>query len=238
MNLFYITGTSRGLGYALANEILKSEDNMVIGIGRHSNIEHPNYKHKRLDLSDTVEVSKFRFGDHAKMDQVTLINNAGTLGQMKYIGSLKNKELVDSLHINLVSPSVLMNNFTQAYLLKEGVEKRILNISSGASVSPYDGWASYCTSKAGLNMIGEVLNKEIGIKGDSMFKVLNIAPGIIETNMQERIREANADDFSLVDKFKELKSENQLQTPEETAVNLLNKLDTYSGTETFIDLRS
>jgi benzil reductase ((S)-benzoin forming) len=237
MNIYYITGTSRGLGFALATEILKSEENLVIGIGRVSSIEHPNYKHKRLDMSDTVEVSKFRFGEHAKVSKVVLINNAGTLGEIKSLGNLDNKELVGALHVNLVSPMVLSNNFMKAYQDKPEVEKILLNISSGAAVNPYDGWAAYCTSKAGLNMMSHVLKKESEVKGYQNFKILSVAPGIIETNMQEQIRKTSQDDFSMVDKFLDLKNSNQLQTTEETAVKLLDLINQNAGEKVYLDLR-
>ena len=51
MNLFYITGTSSGIGFALANLLLKDSNNIVIGLSRRNNIEHKNYHHITHDLS-------------------------------------------------------------------------------------------------------------------------------------------------------------------------------------------
>jgi benzil reductase ((S)-benzoin forming) len=238
MNIYYITGTSRGLGHAIASQLLKSEENLVIGIGRVSSIEHPNYKHKTLDLSDTVEVSKFRFGEHAKVDKVVLVNNAGTLGDINYLGEMENKNLVDALHINLVSPFILLNNFMKAYKREPLLQKVVLNISSGAAVNAYDGWSTYCTSKAGINMMSEVLKVEADLKNLESLKVLSVAPGIIETKMQEQIRSTSTEQFSMLEKFVELKENDQLQSPEETAVKLLNLLNSYEGNDVFLDLRN
>ncbi|MBD79066.1 MAG: short-chain dehydrogenase [Crocinitomicaceae bacterium] len=238
MNIYYITGTSRGLGLAFAEEILKDENNLVIGIGRQCEIEHANYSHKRLDLADTVEVAKFRFGQHQKADKVVLINNAGTLGEIKYVGGLDNKELVNALHINLVSPCVLMNNFLTAYRNEQNLEKVILNISSGAAVNPYDGWSAYCTSKAGLNMFSEVISSEKEIAKIRGLKIFSIAPGVIETAMQDQIRTADKKDFNQVDRFVELKNEGGLQSPTETAVRLLAMIENSRSNEVYQDLRN
>jgi len=66
MKVFYITGTSSGLGLALAEELLKDEDNQVVGIARNCKIAHPNYVHRKVDLTDAVATAKIRFGDHLK----------------------------------------------------------------------------------------------------------------------------------------------------------------------------
>ena len=84
MKVFYITGTSSGLGLALAEELLKDEDNQVVGIARNCKIAHPNYVHRKVDLTDAVATAKIRFGDHLKAKKVYLINNAGTLGEVGY----------------------------------------------------------------------------------------------------------------------------------------------------------
>lgn len=238
MNVYYITGTSRGLGRALAEELLKNDDNLVIGIGRKCEIEHPNYKHKRMDLSDTTEVSKFRFGEHLKARRTVLINNAGTLGDIKYLGDLDNKAVLEALHTNLTSPFILTNNFIKAYKTQSEVEQIVLNISSGASVSAYDGWGLYCTSKAGINMMSNVLQLEAQQRNRSNVKVLSIAPGIIETTMQEQIRATHSDDFSMVDKFVDLKESNDLQSPDQTAKQLLELLESSTpDMPVFQDLR-
>lgn len=238
MNIYYVTGTSRGLGLALVEEILKDEFNLVIGIGRQCSIEHPNYSHKRLDLSDTKEVAKFNFGQHEKAEKVVLVNNAGTLGEVNHVGALDNKKLTDSLNVNLVSPCILMNNFLSAYKNDLELDKTILNISSGAAVNAYDGWGSYCTSKAGINMFSEVIQEESHIKKINNLKVFSIAPGVIDTSMQDQIRETSALQFSQVDRFMELKNTGGLRTPQSTALDLLDLIRNPKSNEVYQDLRT
>jgi len=238
MNIFYVTGTSRGLGHAIVEEILKNENNLVIGIGRQCEIVHPNYSHKRLDLSDTVEVAKFQFGQHEKPEKVVLVNNAGTLGEIKHVGELDNKKIADSLNVNLVSPCILMNSFLAAYRLEGMLEKTILNISSGAAVNAYDGWSNYCTSKAGINMFSEVIKEESRTADIENLKIFSIAPGVIDTNMQDQIRETGQSNFSQVERFIELKKNGGLSTPQDAAIDLLALIDNPTSDEVYQDLRT
>lgn len=237
MKIYYITGTSRGLGFAIANKLLQDENNIVVGIGRKCEIEHPNYRHKILDLSDSKETAKFRFAEHVKANESTLINNAGTLGDIKYLGDIDNKTIVEALNINLIAPSILTNNFIAGYK-DHNIKQTVLNISSGAAVNAYDGWSTYCTSKAGINMLSETLNLELKEKGKDNVRVLSVAPGIIKTSMQEEIRKADKADFSNVERFIELNDSNALQDVDETAEKLIDLLNSDKEGPVFQDLRS
>ena len=237
MDVYYITGTSKGIGLALAEKLLEDENNLVIGIARNCEISHPNYIHKNLDLSDINEVSRFRFGDHLKAENVSLINNAGTLGNVKYVGELENDDIVTTFNINLLAPSVLMNSFLRDYSELD-CDKVILNISSGAATSVYDGWSGYCTTKAGINMMTAVVKSERSLRNDFKVKIVAVAPGIIETDMQVKIRKTDAKDFSIVDKFHDIKNDGISKTPAQTAEALIEFISTLTDeTPSFVDLR-
>ncbi len=100
------------------------------------------------------------------------------------------------------------------------VPKSIINISSGAGRHPIESWSTYCASKAALDMFSNVLNNEQEITNDG-FKVFSVAPGIIDTKMQDEIRTANFNDFNGVNRFKDLKSNNQLSSPQEIAEQII-----------------
>lgn len=55
MKVVYITGTSRGLGKALAEEYL-SQGHKVVGLSRGSTIKHSNYQHIPIDLADVEKI--------------------------------------------------------------------------------------------------------------------------------------------------------------------------------------
>ena len=219
MNYYYITGTSRGIGKAFAEHLLENPSNNVIGISREKTIEHLNYRHFFLDLSDAVALTGFKFEPHANAKKIYLINNAGTLGFIKPVGKLEADIIVKNYTLNLIAPSVLTNAFISCYDTADA-EKAIVNISSGAGKAPVDGWAVYCASKAAVDMFSRVVDMEQGIRSEHAstsihkgFKIFSIAPGVVDTQMQDEIRKASKEDFSTHEKFIDYKVNNGLSDP-------------------------
>lgn len=119
-----ITGTSQGIGKAIAERFLKEGHN-VIGIDRQeATIEDKNYVHHRCDVCDKEHLPQ--------IDAVNiLINNAGTQNEQDIDTNLK-----AVIHI------------TEKY----GVQKDIVSILNIGSASAHTGaeFPEYCASKAGL----------------------------------------------------------------------------------------
>ena len=91
MNYYYITGTSRGIGKALALLLLQENNNYVIGLSRTNTIEHERYEHIDFDLSNFEQVANYGFIDILDAEKVILINNAGMIGDVKHAGNIDNK---------------------------------------------------------------------------------------------------------------------------------------------------
>ena len=193
MNYFFVTGSSKGLGKALT-ELLLASNNFVYGFARTSNIQHKNYVHTSLDFNDLNKVKEYKFPRLEIVDKVVLVNNAGMIGDIKRIGKINSESIPNTYNINLISPTILMNSFIDAYRTVE-TEKLILNISSGAGRSPIDGWSIYCSSKAGLDMFSQVLKEEIRIDGGNI-EILSLSPGLIDSDMQQEIRNSSDKEFS------------------------------------------
>jgi benzil reductase ((S)-benzoin forming) len=218
MNLIYITGTSKGIGEALANELLKNAGNKVIGIARNQTIKHNNYIHFNIDLSDIAQIKSFKFKVPPGIKKVVLVNNAGSLGEINHFGNLSADMISDTLNINLAAPMILMNDFLKAYQ-DAVISKVVVNITSGAANSPYDGWGMYCTAKAGMDMMTQVADQEQQLKKYPA-KILGVAPGVVDTNMQTQIRKTKTEHFSRKQKFVELKEQNQLYRSSDVAKRL------------------
>lgn len=219
MNYYYITGTSRGIGKGFADYLLKNSNNRVIGISRQQSINNNNYKHVNLDLTNAEAISNFKFNFHPEAKKIYLINNAGSLGFIKPVGKLDASTIIKNYTLNLIAPSVLSNTFIDFYNTIDA-EKVIVNISSGAGKAPVDGWAVYCASKAGLDMFSRVVDEEQKIivqqadkKTDKGFKIFSIAPGIVDTEMQNDIRKASKNNFSRLENFIVFKANNELLDP-------------------------
>jgi benzil reductase ((S)-benzoin forming) len=159
MKHYFITGTGKGIGKALAETVLKDQENKVTGISRTNSIEHPNYKHITTDLSDLNQTESIFFPELKDSDEIVLINNAGVMSEIFRTGNLKNETIINDYNVNIVSPSLLMNNFIKKYQSYSN-KRTILNVSSGAGRRAIDAWAVYCASKSALDMISESISVE------------------------------------------------------------------------------
>lgn len=119
-----ITGTSQGIGKAIALLFLEN-GHEVIGIDRNdSSIKHPSYQHLIHDVRDIESIPE--------MDDIQiLINNAGTQNE-------------DDIEINLRS----LIRLTEKY----GIQKNIKSILNIGSASGHTGseFPEYCASKGGV----------------------------------------------------------------------------------------
>ncbi|MBQ7918640.1 MAG: SDR family oxidoreductase [Lachnospiraceae bacterium] len=119
-----VTGTSQGIGKAIAERFLK-EAYEVIGIDRQeSSIHHQNYVHYQLDVRDYDNLPDIR-------DINILINNAGTQNE-------------DDIDINLKA----LIHITEKY----GIQDKIRSILNIGSASAHTGaeFPEYCASKGGI----------------------------------------------------------------------------------------
>jgi benzil reductase ((S)-benzoin forming) len=137
MNYIYITGTSRGIGKAIAEKLLEDSNNHIIGIGRSCTIKHQRYEHITMDVSDLSKVKGFDFRSHYEAAKIVLINNSGILGEVDLVGNLDSDRFIECFNVNVISAGILMNKFIGKY--KESMaQKQILNISSGAARHPIE----------------------------------------------------------------------------------------------------
>lgn len=215
MKHYIITGASSGIGKAIAEALLKSEDSQVYGLSRRQTVEHDRYKHLAVDLSDQQALIDFELPQIIDTEQIVLLNNAGTLGTVAHVGSLSDAEIAGSYNVNVLAPAILSNKFVKAYSELD-CEKLIINISSGAASSPYDGWAVYCSSKAAVDMFSRTMAQEQEMKSNGV-NVLAIAPGVVDTAMQTQIRSTDKSGFTRKDKFIELKESGSLYNAEDVA---------------------
>ena len=225
MKHYFITGTSRGIGKSIAETLLENENVRVTGISRTSSIKHKNYSHITTNLGDINDTESIFFPTIENAEEIVLINNAGVISEILRVGKLKNTSVVNDYNVNIVSPSILMNNFIKKYQ-KYNNKRMILNVSSGAGKYSIDAWGVYCASKSALDMFSENIKLEQSFyPEENKIKVFSVAPGVIDTQMQDQIRNTSKEDFSNVEKFITLKENNELASPKETADLLLKIVD-------------
>ena len=211
MKGYIITGTSSGIGKALCELLLEDQNNYVVGISRNQNIHHPNYQHFKFDLNDVGEIGSLNLPDWQDADQISLIHNAGWVGPIQKLGRQELGAIAATYLINLVAPAVLSNHFINKYQ-SYNAQKVILSVGSGASKVPISGWNTYCSSKAGLEMLSQCVAQE-----HEDIISLCIAPGKVDTAMQEDIRFAEEDEFPRVSEFRNYYENGELLSTKEVA---------------------
>ena len=211
-----ITGGGTGIGQALAWHFANSKQS-VLAIGRRlCALEKTKNKDKEnihifcADVGreqDRQKIAQWFFDNDFTIK--FLIHNAAVLEPVKTLLNITPAEWREHMQINVEGPLFL----TQS-LLPYMHNTRILHISSGAAHNAYQGWGAYCTSKAALYMIYQILKKELH---DKKICVGSVKPGVVDTPMQDRVREADEKVFPDLSKFIDLKNEKKLYTPERVA---------------------
>ncbi len=244
MELFIVTGSSRGLGEAIVDQLL-AQDTTIIGLSRNTNPKWKDLKNVhqfQVDLSDREELSvvvekvlsEFNLTNCSRFG---LFNNAGILGDVGSIGELDSEQIIKVIDLNLAAPLALMNSVI-SQLQEANIPKTIVNISSGAGRSPYFGWGSYCATKAALDMLSKCVSIEQNSKS-CPFRIYSIAPGVIDTDMQGQIRQVSKDRFPSVERFVGMKEENLLWSAEFVAENLVELVNSDEfGNDVIQDIRS
>jgi benzil reductase ((S)-benzoin forming) len=236
-----LTGHSRGLGAAIAAELL-SRNIAVLALSRHQHAalsqSYPDLLQEvTFDLADAGALSAWledgvltRF--LADSDTVLLINNAGSVQPIGSPGMQNSASISQSIALNVAAPLMLSAAFVAAS--GHAGDRRIVHVSSGAARAAYSGWSVYCASKAALDHHA----RAVALDGVPGLRICSLAPGVVDTAMQAEIRASTEQQFPLREKFIALKRESRLISPERCARSLVGHLlSPHFGAEPIADLR-
>lgn len=236
MRYVFITGTSRGLGNALLEMF---QEDRIISISRSEvETEYPLYKAFHIDLLDEKKLEQsiddiFGAIEPEPGDEIFLINNAGIVDPVKSVANIDAENFLNNYKVNVLAPALLMKGFVNHFKDHQGA-KRILTVSSGAALNPIEGWAAYCSSKAAVNMVSDVLRLEMDRLKYPIFSA-TFRPGVIDTDMQEEIRSSEENDFPDVARFQKYKENNNLYNKKTVAYVLKRVItsDNFAFSESF-----
>jgi benzil reductase ((S)-benzoin forming) len=133
--------------------------------------------------------------------------------------NLSAENIIDAVHVNTIAPIILTSAFIRLTENWTG-EKKVINISSGAAQNPYYGWTIYCATKAALDMLTKTVATEQNTIENGV-KIMSIHPGVVDTDMQAKIRKHTKEEFMDIDRFLTLKSSGSLVDPKVVAEQIM-----------------
>ena len=234
MENWIITGTSRGLGAALARGALRA-DRRLVCLARSANPAlidaaaqaRCQLDARTIDLADLDATARLIDEILAALprdaSRWVLVNNAGMVDPVARNQALDAATLAASVAVNLTAPMLITSHFLAA-TAGLATDRRVLHISSGAGRNPMAGWSVYCAVKAGLDMHARTVKLDNAQEAHPV-RIASIAPGVIDTQMQATIRASDPAAFPQIERFHALKEQGQLATADDTAARLLNYLE-------------
>jgi benzil reductase ((S)-benzoin forming) len=219
----FVTGTSSGIGLALARSLL-SRGWRVAGLSRRvAPLDHPQYRHVQLDLGDLEKLARElpAFLEPLIAEQawrtVALVNNAALSGGFGGVESMAPKEIEHALAVDCHAPIWLMG--CVASLSPSTATLRIVNLSSGAAHGGYPGLSLYGASKAALRIAGQSLAAEWDSPDRPGGKrpgaaILSYEPGVVDTEIQTYARTRSTSEFPWVKMFRDFEAQGLLVPPE------------------------
>lgn len=195
-----VTGSSRGIGKAIATHFAKLGCKVVIN--SNSNMENlqntydelkkinPNVIMIKADVTNPSEVEnmfKIVYDTFGRVD--ILVNNAG-ISRSNLINETNYDEWTKVINTNLTSAFLVTKQALSSMIFNKSGS--IINISSMWGIYGASCEIAYSTSKGGLNTFTKALAKEVG---PSKIRVNAIACGFIDTNMNDIYSEEEKKDF-------------------------------------------
>jgi len=202
-----VTGASRGLGLALSRALVDRDWNVVVDARGNDALAAAWAGEDRVtaiagDVSETDHLDRLVAAADKPID--ALVNNASVLGPSPQPALLDYPldELRQVYEVNVLAPLALV----QRALRHLAPGAAIMNITSDASIEPYEGWGGYGSSKAALDQLSAILGAE-----HPDLRVYAVDPGDMRTQLhQEAFPDEDISDRAL---------------PEESVPGLLALLD-------------
>jgi NAD(P)-dependent dehydrogenase (short-subunit alcohol dehydrogenase family) len=176
-----VTGASRGLGRKLAQDLVARGWSLVVD-GRDPEAlaavwaGEPRVTAVAGDVADPAHRRELIEAARGQID--ALVNNASALGPSPQpaLREYALEELRRVYEVNLFAPLALV----QLAVPRLASGARILNVTSDASVEPYEGWGGYGSSKAALDQLSAILGAE-----HPGLRVYAVDPGDMRTRLQQ-----------------------------------------------------
>ncbi len=216
-----VTGGGRGLGRATALLLAREGAHVAVLARTEAEVKAAADEIRALGVqslpivADVAYWPQVRKAVDAVLDQWgrvdILINNAGIIDPISPSYRSDPELWSYNIDVNLKGPFYMI----RAVLPHMLTERRgvIVNVGSGAAHNVITSWSAYCAAKAGIHHLTRVVAAEIVESG---VRINTVRPGVVDTEMQRRIRNAREEDFGRTNllRFRRLKEEGLLMPPE------------------------
>ncbi|MGE0332086.1 MAG: SDR family NAD(P)-dependent oxidoreductase [Ramlibacter sp.] len=226
-HLTILTGASRGMGLAMAQQLLAAGHRLLC-LSRNANraLASASCEQWAVDLADPAPVAA-RLAEwlaaQAAPALATLINNAGLIPAIAPVGDIAASDLARAMRVDLEAPMLLTGAFLRATAAWP-VPRKVLNISSGLGRRAMASQAAYCAAKAGMDHFTRSVALEEALVPNGA-RVCSLAPGVIDTDMQVQLRSADSAAFPDIGNFIGMKEKGQLSSPQDAAARVLGYLN-------------
>lgn len=230
-HLTILTGASRGMGFAIATQLLAAGHDLLCMSRKTSDelaalaaqagrqLEQWPQDLARGDTAAARLETWLKAQEPADIASVTLINNAGLIPRIAPIDDISATQIAEAMRVDLEAPMLLTSAFLRATAAWEAPRK-VLNISSGLGRRAMASQAAYCAAKAGMDHFTRCIALEQAQNANGA-RVCSLAPGVIDTDMQVQLRSADATRFPDMGNFVGMKEKGMLTSPEEAAARII-----------------
>jgi len=201
-----VTGAGRGIGRAIALAYASEGAQLILAARTESELQETVAVCRTLgavalpvatDISDVEQVKQLvdtalnRFG-HVDV----LVNSAGVYGPIGPVAENALDDWRQALAVNLFGPLYLCRALLPHFIDRK--QGKIILLGGGGATAPLPCFSAYAASKAGLARLADTLAAELV---EDNVQVNVIAPGLVDTKLQDEVLAAGQKSGSLLHKI-------------------------------------
>ena len=191
--LCVVTGAARGMGKALALKYAENGANVVLIDLDKDGLEVAAQEIQAMgvevlplvvDVASAQQIDEAMDEVEARFTKIDVLANCAGISTSRLMQDVEESDWDRVMNVNLKSAYLLSNRVAKNMIEHQVQNGKIVAISSQASKIGEFGNGVYCVSKAGLNMLTQILGLELAQYG---ICVNSVCPGYVNTEMIQQV---------------------------------------------------